>query len=186
MASPPRSKRAVLRDVSVRLAPLPPVWRDGRVWLMALALHPTNVDLFVGARPESESTLGCRGFISTCYVHVRQIRLAPAVRKTATLRGDGGSNPLACTKLVFVASGAIERSISQPSYCEKSIVRIVCRTATSSNDRTPPCRGVRCEFDSRRSRQFSRCTLGWFGGCSFKALIRGFDSRHRRHFTRRS
>ena len=68
---------------------------------MALALHPTNVDLFVGARPESESTLGCRGFISTCYVHVRQIRLAAAVRKTATLRGDGGSNPLACTKLVL-------------------------------------------------------------------------------------
>ena len=104
-------------------------------------------------------------------VHVRQIRLAAAVRKTATLRGDGGSNPLACTRLVFVASGATERSISQPSYCEKSIVRIVCRTATSSNDRTPPCRGVRCEFDSRRSRQFRRCTLGWFGECSFKAPI---------------
>ena len=34
-------------------------------------------------------------------VHVRQIRLAAAVRKTATLRGDGGSNPLACTKLVL-------------------------------------------------------------------------------------
>jgi hypothetical protein len=27
---------------------------------------------------------------------------------------------------------------------------------------------------------FRRCTLGWFGGCSFKALIHGFDSRHRR------
>ena len=54
------------------------------------------------------------------------------------------------------------------------------RTATSSKDRTPPCRGVRCEFESRRSRQFRRRTLGWFGGCSFKALIHGFDSRHRR------
>ena len=56
------------------------------------------------------------------------------------------------------------------------------RMATSSNDRTPPCRGVRCEFESRRSRQFRRCTLGWFGECSFKALIRGFDSCHRRQF----
>ena len=65
LMSPPRSKRAVLRDVSVRLAPLPPVWRDGRVRFMALALHPTNVDLFVGARPESESTFGRRGFKST-------------------------------------------------------------------------------------------------------------------------
>lgn len=27
---------------------------------------------------------------------------------------------------------------------------------------------------------FRRCTLGWFGGCSFEALIHGFDSRHRR------
>ena len=27
---------------------------------------------------------------------------------------------------------------------------------------------------------FRRCTLGWCGGCSFKALIHGFDSRHRR------
>ena len=33
---------------------------------------------------------------------------------------------------------------------------------------------------------FRRCTLGWFGGCSFKALIRGFDSRRRRHFMLRS
>ena len=28
--------------------------------------------------------------------------------------------------------------------------------------------------------RFCRCTPGWFGGCSFKALIHGFDSRHRR------
>jgi hypothetical protein len=28
--------------------------------------------------------------------------------------------------------------------------------------------------------RFRRRTLGWIGGCSFKALIRGFDSRRRR------
>src|SRR5580658_10238498 len=56
-----------------------------------------------GPRPESESTFGCRGFKSTLSpptVHVRQIRLAAAVRKTAALRGFGGSNPLTCTRLV--------------------------------------------------------------------------------------
>ena len=48
--------------------------------------------------------------------HVRQIRLAAAVRKTATLSGSGGSNPLTCTRLVlaFVESGVVKRSISQP------------------------------------------------------------------------
>jgi hypothetical protein len=40
---------------------------------------------------------------------VRQIRLAAAVRKTATLRGFGGSNPLTCTRLVFIASGVEKR-----------------------------------------------------------------------------
>ena len=27
---------------------------------------------------------------------------------------------------------------------------------------------------------FRRCRLGWFGGCSFTASLRGFDSRRRR------
>lgn len=50
-------------------------------------------------------------------VHVRQIRLAAAVRKTVILSGSGGSNPLTCTKLVlaFVESGVEKWSIALPS-----------------------------------------------------------------------
>ena len=115
-------------------------------------------------------------------MHVGQIRLAAAACKTATLRGFGGSNPLTCTNLVLCSSHLGWRS--GPSRCphkaEFARSNRAPRTATSSNDRTPACRAVRCEFESRRSRQFRRCTPGWFGGCSFKALIHGFDSRHRR------
>jgi hypothetical protein len=140
-----------------------------------------------GARPESESTFGCRGFKSTLSrhdVHVRQIRLAAAVRKTATLWGFGGSNPLTYTRVsfAFVESGVKKRLISLLFYARVERSSHAQCTAASSKDRTPPCRGVRCEFESRRSRHLRRCTLGWFGGCSFKALIRGFDSRHRRQF----
>ena len=62
-------------------------------------------------------------------VHVRQIRLAAGVCKTSTLLGAGGSNPLTCTRVVraFVESGATRRSISPPSLCERSSVRIVHR-----------------------------------------------------------
>ena len=60
-------------------------------------------------------------------MHVRQIRLAAAVRKTATLRGYGGSNPLTCTRVVFVESGVKMRSISQSLYGEGLNVRIVPR-----------------------------------------------------------
>ena len=104
-------------------------------------------------------------------MHVGQIRLAAAACKTATLRGFGGSNPLTCTNLVLCSSHLGWRS--GPSRCphkaEFARSNRAPRTATSSNDRTPACRAVRCEFESRRSRQFRRCTLGWFGGCSFKA-----------------
>ena len=110
---------------------------------------------------------------SASFVHVRQIRLAAAVRKTATPRGFGGSNPLTCTKLDLCLLRLGWRS--GPSRCphkaESARSNRAPRTATSSKDRTPPCRGVRCEFESRRSRQFRRCTLGWFGGCSFKAPL---------------
>ena len=90
LASPPRLKRAILRDVSVRFAPLPPVWRDGRVRSKALALKARAPYGAAGSNPRSLRH----------DVHVRQIRLAAAVRKTATFRGFGGSNPLTCTKLL--------------------------------------------------------------------------------------
>ena len=158
--------------MSVRFAPLPPVWRDGRVRSKALALKARAPYGAAGSNPRSLRQ----------DVHVRQIRLAAAVRKTAILRGFGGSNPLTCTKLVLLSLHLGWRSgpSRYPHKVEFARSNRAPRTATSSNDRTPPCRGVRCEFESRRSRQFCRCTLGWFGGCSFKALIHGFDSRHRR------
>ena len=120
--------------------------------------------------------------LSASDVHVRQIRLAAAVRKTATLRGFRGSNPLTCTRIALCSLHLGWRSgpSRYPHKVEFARSNRAPRTATSSKDRTPPCRGVRCEFESRRSRQFRRCTLGWFGGCSFKALIHGFDSRRRR------
>jgi hypothetical protein len=174
VASPPRSRRAILLDVSVRLAPLPPVWRDGRVRSKALALKARAPSGAAGSNPRSLRQ----------DVHVRQIRLAAAVRKTATLWGSGGSNPLTCTRFVLcLLDLGLRSGPSRRLHKARTRMFESCpRTATSSNDRTPPCRGVRCEFESRRSRQFRRCTLGWFGGCSFEALIRGFDSRHRRHF----
>ena len=116
-------------------------------------------------------------------MHVRQIRLAAAVCKTATLQGFRGSNPLTCTSVCFVCLlnlGWRSGPSRYPHKVELARSNRAPRTATSSNDRTPACRAVRCEFESRRSRQFRRCTLRWFGGCSFKALIHGFDSRHRR------
>ena len=66
LVSLPRSKRVVLRDVSVRLAPLPPVWRDGRVRFMALALKARAPSGAAGSNPRSLRH----------DVHVRQIRLA--------------------------------------------------------------------------------------------------------------
>lgn len=67
--------------------------------------------------------------LSASDVHVRQIRLAAAVCKTATLWGNGGSNPLTCTRLVlaFVESGVEKRSISLPSCSEMLSVRIAPR-----------------------------------------------------------
>ena len=119
-------------------------------------------------------------------MHVRQIRLAAAVCKTVTLPGFGGSNPLACTRVVLWfkdlgwRSGHFAALMRQSSH-----VRIVPpeRLRRLQIGRFPideVGRGVRCEFESRRSCQSRWCTLGWFGGCSFKALPRGFDSHHRR------
>jgi hypothetical protein len=168
LASPPRSKRAILRDVSVRFAPLPPVWRDGRVRPKALALKARAP---YGAADSDPHSLRHD-------VHVRQIRLAASVRKTATFRGFGGSNPLTCTKLCFVffASGVEKWPISL------ALIRQVLarsnrapRTATSSNDRTPPCRGVRCEFESRRSRHISPV----YARLVWRMLFQGIDSRVR-------
>jgi hypothetical protein len=34
---------------------------------------------------------------------------------------------------------------------------------------------------AKAAATFRRCTLDWFAGYSFKALIHGFESRHRRH-----
>ena len=117
MASPPRSKRAILRDVSVRFAPLPPVWRDGRVRSKALALKARAP---YGAARSNPRSLRHD-------VHVRQIRLAAAVRKTATFRGFGGSNPLTCTKLVLCSLHLGWRSgpSRSPSKGRSSHVRIV-------------------------------------------------------------
>ena len=144
MASPPRSKRAILRDVSVRFAPLPPVWRDGRVRSKALALKARAPYGAAGSNPRSLRH----------DVHVRQIRLAAAVRKTATQSGKGGSNPLTCTR-VFLASKNLGWR-SGPSRCphEAELARSnrAPRTAASSNDRMPLRRRGKCEFDSRRSR----------------------------------
>ena len=148
---------------------MPPEW---------LATGPENQGILL--RPDRGSTPPP----SASFVHVRQIRLAAAVRKTATRSGKGGSNPLTCTKAFCISCiwGGEVPHLACPHEVEIARSNRAPRTATSSKDRTPPCRGVRCEFESRRSRQFRRCTLGWFGGCSFKALIRGFDSRHRRQY----
>ena len=91
VASPPRLKRAILRDVSVQLAPLPPVRRDGRVRLKALAPKARAPSGAAGSNPRSLRQ----------FVHVRQIRLAAAVRKTAAQLGEGGSNPLTCTRPLY-------------------------------------------------------------------------------------
>ena len=168
MASPPRSKRAILRDVSVRFAPLPPVWRDGRVRLKALAPKARAPSGAAGSNPRSLRQ----------DVHVRQIRLAAAVRKTATLSGFWRfkSSHMHQVCFVFFAPGVEKWSISL-ALIRQELARSnrAPRTATSSNDRTPPCRGVRCEFDSRRSRHISpvHARMVW------RMLFQGIDSRVR-------
>jgi hypothetical protein len=173
LASPPRSKRAILRDVSVRFAPLPPVWRDGRVRSKALALKARAPYGAAGSNPRSLRH----------DVHVRQIRLAAAVRKTATFRGFGGSNPLTCTKLVLCSLHLGWRSVPiSLSLIRQELARSnrAPRTATSSTDRTllfrrGRGRGVRCEFESRRSRHISPVSarLIW------RMLFHGIASRVR-------
>ena len=167
-------QNAVSSDVGVRCPRPAPVKFNTESWPSGLRRRTAN----------AEHLLRCHSFESNTLrhdVHVRQIRLAAAVCKTATHLGSGGSNPLTCTKcLCFKNLGWRSGPSRYPHAVEIARSNRAPRSATSSKDRTPACRAERCEFDSRRSRQFRRCTLGWFGGCSFKALIRGFDSRHRR------
>lgn len=57
-------------------------------------------------------------------VHVRQIRLAAAVRKTVALSGSGGSNPLTCTRVVlaFVESG-VKKTLDLATFMRREVER---------------------------------------------------------------
>jgi hypothetical protein len=172
LASPPRLKRAILRDVSVRFAPLPPVWRDGRVRLKALAPKARAPSGAAGSNPRSLRQ----------DVHVRQIRLAAAVRKTATQSGKGGSSPLTCTRAFRVSriwggeAAHLAALIRQSSHVQIVPPERLRRLMIGRL----PVEEYGASLNLVVAARFRRCTLGWFGGCSFKALIRGFDSRHRR------
>jgi len=155
--------------------------RDGRVRFKALAPKARAPSGAAGSNPRSLLQ----------FVHARQIRLAAPASKTVTPRSYGGSNPLACTRvylqfpelfLFFRDLGWRSGPSRYPHEVETARSNRAPRTAASSNDRIPLCRRGWCEFDSRRSRHvFCRCTLVWFGGCSFNAplffkhLSRGFS-----------
>lgn len=130
---------------------------------------------------------GCERSIrsaSASYVHVRQIRLAAAVRKTVALSGPGGSNPLTCTKLIvyLLHSGwNCGRSRSLRKAKDRAYELFPKRLRRLRIGRLP-VEEYGASLNLVVAANFRRCTPGWFGGCSFKALIRGFDSRHWRHF----